>query len=398
MKSKNVLPYPITPAKKDDHLMDVAKITSDTYANGQHLEEISKVYFANCHYDWDTSRLAFDGDDLIHHWGVWGFPMRLGAAQVKVAGVGAVVTRKAYRKQGLMQKAALASFEAMRESGYDLSILRGRHYAKFGYARAWNYVTYRLNAEEIPKFTIKQSYEVLGPQHMNQIIALYNREYADFSSTVLRPTYRMLEVGDMGAYGWFSKEKLIGYVRAEPSEDKKSLQCLEATGDAEQGLAVLGELFRKGNYETLAFFTLPKPHPMLQIIRRGACIVEDKYFYHSGWQVKIINLYSLIEKLTPALQARLEKSHLASWTGALALDAGDQQVTLSITAGKLNITSESAEYKLIGGAALGRLLIGSDESNEIFQQENITCTKEVLELANTLFPNLHPVMSHWDEY
>ncbi len=398
MKSKNNRLYPIIPAKKDKHLMDVAKITSDTYANGQYLEEISKVYFANSHYDWDTSRLSFDGENLIHHWGVWGYPMRLDSAQVKVAGVGAVVTLEAYRKKGLMHQAALSSFEAMRENGYDLSILRGRHYAKFGYVRAWNYVTYRLNAEEIPSHTLKQPYEALGPQHMDQIVSLYNQEYSDFSSTVVRPTYKMLETGEMGTYGWFDKEKLTGYVRAEPSEDKKTLQCLEATGDVEQGLAVLGELFQKGEYETLTFFTLPKPHPMLKIIRRGACIVEDKYFYHSGWQVKIINLRSTIEKLAPVLQSRLARSHLADWKGTLALDAGNQQITLSIMASKLKVTNEAADHKLNGGAALGRLLIGSDEPDEIIQQEGIICTKEVFDLAKVLFPNLHPVMSHWDEY
>ena len=39
----------------------------------------------------------------------------------------------------------------MHQDGYDLSILRGRHYVKMGYARAWNYVTYRLKLEELPE-------------------------------------------------------------------------------------------------------------------------------------------------------------------------------------------------------------------------------------------------------
>ena len=32
---------------------------------------------------------------------------------------------------------------------------------------------------------------------------------------------------------------------------------------------------------------MPYLHPMLAIIRRGACLVEDQYFYHTGWQVRI---------------------------------------------------------------------------------------------------------------
>jgi predicted acetyltransferase len=64
--------------------------------------------------------------------------------------VGAVVTVEDYRQHGLMQQVARTSSAAMVERGYDLSVLRGRHYAQFGYVRAWNYVTYRLTAAEVP--------------------------------------------------------------------------------------------------------------------------------------------------------------------------------------------------------------------------------------------------------
>jgi len=390
--------YPVSPGNKVQHLLAVAKITADAFAGGQHVEEISKTYFNNCHYDWNTSFLAWDGEQLIHHWGVWGYPMRIESAQVQVAGVGAVFTKEEYRKQGLMQSAALASFEAMRENNYDLSILRGRHYAKFGYVRAWNYVTYRLKPDEIPSFEIQHPYELLGPQHMDKIIGLYNREYSTFSGTVVRPTYRMLETGDMSAYGWFEKGALVGYVRAVPTDDKKTLQCLEATGAPEQGLAVLANLFQEGEYESLTFFTLPYQHPILQIIRRGACIVEDQYFYHTGWQVKIINLKSVLEKLTPLLEKRLRNSQFANWSGSIGLDTGDQKTTLSIATGELQVTNETPQHKLQGGAALGRFLIGSDEPEEILQQEKIACTEQVSAIVRILFPNLHPMMSHWDEY
>ena len=46
-------------------------------------------------------------------------------------------------------------------TGYDLSILRGRHYVKMGYARAWNYVTYRLKLEELPGGEPSKPYQPL---------------------------------------------------------------------------------------------------------------------------------------------------------------------------------------------------------------------------------------------
>ena len=393
-------PFHMLPADPKQHLMAVSQIVSDAFANGQYVDEISKQYLGNCHYDWSTSRLIWDGEQLVHHWGVWGYPMRLGTARLRAAGVGAVVTREPYRKKGLMHMAARDSLGAMRENGYDVSILRGRHYARFGFVRAWNYVTYRLKAQEVPRPDLQRPYQALGPEHMDGIIALYNQDYRDYSGTAVRPTYRMLRAGDMGAYGWFDEAGgLEGYVRAVPTDDKKTLQCLEATGDPGQGLAVLAEMFGKGEYETLTFFTLPRQHPLLRVIRRGACVVEDQYFYHTGWQVRVVNLHSTLMKIGPLLEARLRRSHLARWQGELRLDAGEQSATLVIADGGVRVAAASAsEHSIDGGAGIARFLIGSDEPEEIVQQAGMVCTGRAVELASVLFPNMYPMMSHWDEY
>ena len=166
--------FRLSPADPSQHQMAIAQITADAFANGQYVNEISRKYIGNCHYDWDTSRLIWDEARLIHHWGVWGYPMRLESVQLKVAGVGAVVTEEPYRRRGLMQMAALDSFKAMRANGYDLSVLRGRYYARFGYVRAWNYVTYRLKPEEVPNLDLKRSYKLLGPERMDASNAVHN--------------------------------------------------------------------------------------------------------------------------------------------------------------------------------------------------------------------------------
>lgn len=392
-----LLPVP-TQVNRDDQ--PIAQITSEHFAGGEYADEIRRQYINNCHYDWATSRLVWDGDLLVHHWGVWGYPMRLGAARLQVAGVGAVVTREKYRRQGLMTLAALDSLQAMKEQGYDLSILRGRHYARFGYVRAWNYVTYRLKADEIPDLEPRWPYEMLGPEEMDSIAALYNESHTGFSGTAVRPTFRMLEPEGFRAYGWTDESgKLAGYVRAVPKEGEPALQCFEATGDPEQGLAVLTELFRKGEYEVLTFFTLPYHHPILGLLRRGACTVEDRYFRETGWLVRLVNLKSTLGKLRPLLEERLVRSWLAGWRGRLHLDAGDEWATLEIKDGRIKVVDSPAHgHEILGGPALARLLIGSDDPGEVIRQERIPCWGKAAELAEVLFPNLRPVMSHWDEY
>jgi len=392
--------FKMTPADPDQHLMPISQITADAFAGGQYVDEISKTYIGNCHYDWDTSRLVWDGERLVHHWGVWGYPMRLGSVHLKVAGIGAVVTEEPYRKRGLMEMAAHHSLKAIRQNGYHLSILRGRHYAKYGYVRAWNYVTYRLEPEQIPDLEVEKAYQMLGPERMGEIESLYNRCYENFSGSCVRPTYRMLEADDMKAYGWLdSDDNLDGYVRAVPTDDQKTLQCMEAAGDSQQGLAVLAELFKGGEYESLTFFTIPHQHPILQILRRGACIVEDRYFYNTGWLVRIVNLKSTLERIRPLLETRLQRSFYTNWRGELHLDAGEHKATLQIVGSRVQVTDASpGEHSLHGGWDIARFLIGSDEPGEIIQQAGIVCTGDAANLASVLFPNLYPVMSHWDEY
>lgn len=397
--------FSITSAHPEDHLMPISRIISNAFAGGGALEEILQKYVGGCHYDFDTTRLAWEGEQLVHHWGVWGYWMRVGSVQLKTAGIGAVVTEESYRKQGLMASAAAQSFQAMYDHGYDLSILRGRHYHKFGYRRAWNYVTTKLDPgktppEQIPQVDLKLPFRLLDRAEMDPINALYNRDYAGFSGSCVRPTFPMFEDGDMKAYGWYGQQgQLAGYVRAAATEDQSALLCLEATGDPQQGLAVLRELMQQEACHQLHFFTMPEQHPILQIVRQGACTVENRYFHHTGWQVRLVNLTSSLQKLLPLLVGRLAASRFAKWQGRLHLDAGEQQAALRISNGRIQLTDENpGEHRVHGGWAIARLLIGSDEPGEIARQEGITFTGEAEALVEVLFPNLHPMMSHWDEF
>jgi hypothetical protein len=65
----------------------------------------------------------------------------------------------------------------------------------------------------------------------------------------------------------------------------------------------------------------------------------------------------------------------------------------------VEVTNAPASQNCIhAGADLARLLIGSDEPDEIIRQAAMTCTGLAHPLLRILFPNLHPMMSHWDEY
>jgi hypothetical protein len=296
LPEKPILPDTFHVAAGDRELDREAAVSliAELFTGGKHLESIRQVFLGGPCYDWNTMRLVWDGDQLIHHWGVIGYQMRLASINLKVAGVGAVGTLEEYRKRGVMTSAALSSLEAMHTNGYDLSILRGRHYVKFGYARAWNYLTVRLESKDLPILSSHGEYRPLSLVDQNRIDSLYNRFYSHFSGTAVRPIYHEILDEEVKVQGWEdSSGELTGYVRTDIDTEKNELTCQEATGDPERCLAVLKELLIESNCNSLAFFTLPYDHPILQLVRRGACLVEEQYFHNTGWRVRVVNLTSL---------------------------------------------------------------------------------------------------------
>ena len=134
-------------------------------------------------------------------------------------------------------------------------------------------------------------------------------------------------------------------------------------------------------------------------IRAGVCVIEHKYCVQDNWLVKLLNLQSSLTKLLPQLNERISHSSLAGWKGDLLLRSDDQSAMLRFDGSQIKIvpTAETA-HVLEGGAGLARLLIGSDEPEEVICQEAMTTSGQALDLVKILFPNLHPVLSNWDEY
>lgn len=397
----------------------ISRLVSDVFFDGQDAEGCAEHYIGGSHYDWDVSRLVMDGDRIIHHWGVWGYSMWVESVELRVAGVGAVATDPGHLQQGWMHQAAEASFKAMAEDGYDLSMLQGPHYVKMGYGRAWNGTTYRVKYEDLPDLGLRQPYRPLLPEEVGEMDALYNQAHAHCTGAAIRPTYRNRAPQDICVYAWFNGGKLDGYVRANASDwDPKTMECSEAAGDPQQGLAVVRDLYLRGNadapYERLIFRTLPYLHPISQQLRKGSMTVEQWFSEKSGWRVKLVNLGGALRKLVPLFERRLAHSQFASWQGELVLDAGGQraqpaaQAVLRLDRGRVAVRAgldrnePAGEHVLRDSAARGnaiaRFLIGSDEPDEIIRQAEMTCTGCAAPLAQVLFPNLHPMLSAWDEY
>ncbi len=386
------------------HLDSLYQTLNSIWEDG--VESYQNHYLGNSHYDYEVSRIALLDGEVISHWGVWGYEMRVGTARLKTGGVGAVATKENYRKRGLMTQAGQASLRAMREAGYDLSILHGftRDYSRFGYVRAWMYTTYEVHIDDINARGQPPSFVAFDLNKNDVADALYNESHEHFTGTAVRPTYRNILMRQREVYGWSDAQGLQGYVYIEPLPDEKVLRCTEVVGDTQIALLTLRQLARTRECEHIRFETLPHDHPVLLHLRRGTVRVVTHYnksygWKDNGWMARMINLRSSLGKLATDLSKRLGASVYANWQGALLLKSSEEHVLLELDHSKVHVASaKSTGHVVEGGQHLVQLLIGTEEPLEVVLAADMKLSGEAKGLIQVLFPKQYPGLSGWDQF
>lgn len=361
-----------------------------------------EVYFNQSHYDWTVSRIGLVEGDLVTHFGVWDYRMRIGTAQVRVGGVGAVATEGRFRKQGLMDITATAALEAMRAAGYEFSLLFGidNFYHRFGYVRAWNDFSVLVRVSDLPKEKPSAPVRAFRPSLGHpELVSVYNAHHATTTGTAVRPTYRRMYPWIQGpeGYGWREGGRLAGYVLV--TRDGSRLRCHECCGETEQVLRTLSLVARKRQCEQVQFETLPYMSDLAKRLRRGNCRIETRYRANGGAMVRTINLGSALQSMSGELSRRLQASYLASWRGDLLIADSREQVMLRLARGQVEVRPPGeTPHTLCGGDAVAQLLIGTDTPEEVIEAGGMQVSGEAARLAEALFPAQWPQLSQLDGY
>jgi len=374
------------------------------------VEGCYRYYFEHSHYDWDTSRIGLINDKLVTHCGVWDFQMRIGTGRVRTGGIGSVMTHGAYRRRGHMAATANAAIEAMTQNGYDMSILFGlsNFYHRFGYVRAWAPTDYFVNADEIHKNLPAGANVVkirkFAPAQRAVLDALYNRHFASFVGTAVRPTYRgTVWPKDWKVQGFLwtdRRRKPEGYLIVRKKE--RVLICLEAVGRLEHMLAGLSRLLRRWSLDEVRFDRLPYDHPLAKWMRRGTSRTETRYVRSGSAMVRTIDLRATLVKISGDLSRRLKASLMRNWRGELAICDEREKVALRIDRSKVSISNRAARGRarnaIKGGEEIAQLLIGTHSPAEIVEAAGTNVTGDAKDLIGILFPEKHPVLSAWDYF
>ncbi len=368
------------------------------------IRDCETGYIAGSTYDWDASRIGILDGKIVTHCGIWEYRLRIGEAVVRFAGVGGIATDGDYLKRGLMSRTIPACLADLPAAGYPASFLFGieNYYHKFGYVAAWPAQKWSVQGTDLPDIPPSFLMEEIR-EDWTGLSDLYNRENRGRTGTAVRPTFRTNRWPERWiGYRWSLGGRTSGYLVVEDEED--TLEVIDTAGQPEEILTALSHLARSRCKRRVVLEGIPYDGAVARALRRNNAELSLSYRRSGGAMARIEGLNALFRELLPELSARIAASPFRNRDLALRLvlerdREAEQSVVLLSHAGRMEI-GDAVEIggTLRGGNALVRLVLGSDEPDEIVRESEIGLEGAARFLAPVLFPNRRPLLARWDRF
>jgi len=325
--------------------------------------------------------------------------MRLGAAMVRVAGIGDVCTHPKLRKRGLMRTLFAHVNQFMRHEGYDLSLLFGipNFYHKFGYvvgvATEWLLVP-RGQLEEL-----KAPYSGRRAR-LADAEAIRRLHLADLATR----DGAMARWGDAWARRacrekWCriisdQRGRPLAYWRGGPHGDDTFALAEASLGRRPRRdlvVSVLADLARaaKACEKPRLRIELPAAHPIGRFCVADGCEVRHTIGHRGGSMVRITHLGSLCQHMAPEWERLLAASPAAGWSGRLRLKTDIGAVDLAI--GKERVRPEPPRGRAAAVIAAGqdklcRLVLGFHAPAAAAFLGEVRISRAARPVAEAVFP------------
>lgn len=365
---------------------------------------------ADSHVDWRVSRIAFaregGAERLVAALNVYDLAMRLGTAEIRVAGINGDVQSAdhAGSRGDILARLAGEAVASLREEGYDMAVTFDDEalWLRHGFALGWRALQWQVLVADLPMADIPEV-ERVQSVHADDLAAVYNAAARGLTGTVRRPTYRRNKhPGEFLTYLWRGADgSTAGYVSGSPGPGEY-FWVDEVAGDATTCLAVLRSVADAEGCKELYFDRLHyKSAVGVQLRQMASCglFTGTKSRKARWYVVSIVNLKATVTKLAPVLHERLLGSPLAGWRGSLSilLEQGDatEAVTLVVQDGGVDVRDGAVgSHGIRGGQAIAQLLLGSEEAGEVVGVNGIEVRGDADALLPVLFPAQWPQMEN----
>jgi len=333
------------------------------------------------------------------------YQMRIGTAEVRMAGIGGVNTEWKHRMKGYMRVLFEDTVRYMIEQGYDVSMLFGidNFYTKFGYASclpSHKQTVQTRDAEDACKVqSDAQAYTLsaLEPQDMEAVLTLYNRNNAARTGTIVRAK-EYFEKFTKGTWWGVPPDAFIlkdeaGQVRAYAVLDKtdRAVNVVEAETDDDALFGPLMAVFAKRAIEKRCgeiTFYRPRDHAFAEYAQRFGCKWEIDCPKDGGGMMRILNLKSTFDKVRPDLERRMAAAAGHAPTGRLAIETDVGAMTLSTNNGMLSLDFEPpAQADLVlSQDKLTQMLVGYRRPGDVLNDPDVRATGDAHAWLDVLFP------------
>jgi predicted acetyltransferase len=343
---------------------------------------------------------------------IYDYQIRIGSATVRMAGIGDVYTDHEHRMKGHARRLLEDTVAYMVDQGYDVSMLFGIRnlYSKFGYTVCLP--RYRIkvktrDAEEAQGQTDIRVAHPIRPEQMASVVELYNRDNANRTCSVVRTPEEFIEFrrgswrvpadhlsitssdGQFLAYLFFDESREAVNVTELASADDRLYPSL---------LYESAQMAIERRCENITFY-LPPDHPFAEYAQRYGCECTVEMAKDGGGMMRVINQETLMRKIQPELQRRLDRSRAQIHdTLAIETDIGTTVLVVENETISVSTGGESRNRIELSQDRLMQLVCGHRSARDVLNDPEVATTGDVLPLLAALFPKSTPYIWEADHF
>jgi len=372
------------------------------------------------------------GDHGVSRLWIVPFTLRIGAATVRMDGIGGVGTEETHRNRGYSRRVLEAAVEHMQRGDAALSMLYGIRdfYPKFGYATAGpDHLVFLPDLRRDHTLPAGWTASPFTAQDLPAVQALYAQNTAKATGVAVRPaeggvwanllqgaedpgkdSCRVVRGPDGVVHGYLWRARWCWYVRHVLETNYKDALALgEVMADSPVSAAAVLAACRIWAEEEAAHrvvkqvvLAFPPEGPLAAAAMRQDARFVRNYSACGGSMARVLSMTRLLEALLPELRANVRAAHSA-FTGSLVLHTEQEAAALQITPEDVTLRAVEQAGKdalriSLPQFELARLALGAFPPADLLARLPEPPSEPAQSLLETLFPLRAPHMYLPDRY
>lgn len=347
--------------------------------------------------------------------------IRIGAASVRMEGIGGVGTDDAHRNRGYSRQVLDHAVELMKQRDAPLTTLYGieRFYPKFGYATIGGEATIRLlsveDDSELPEGCQTRPGRLAD---LPRLRTLYGDGTREAVGALIRPNdgvgWRQMETSlggdrddcivvtdeadEVVAYAWRAPECwwMRQWARRDP-EVFKIAEAFAVSPRAADALLAACRTWASAHGAGKAEFAIPPTSSLGMSAALQSTIIGTLHSRDAEFMGRSTGVHALMTQMQPELERRW-RSTRTEWTGTLELRTGEDAVNLRIGEDEVAVLpggqspsgSETADPLVIESSPgnVARLALGSFDPSELLARSGTS--PDAIDILAVLFPRRTP--------